>query len=394
MSMSYWLQEKVSNSPTAKTSKYDVVIVGGGIAGLSTAYWLQKENPKLKIAILEKHRVGFGASGRNAGFVTCGSTEHFIKLKEQFGLSKAVEIWKFSEENRELLLKHIIEDSWDEVDFRHTGSCTVAPSETHWEKYKNIAAIMRESGIDVYEVGPQEMEKDYGVTGFEGGIQYTGDGYIHPIKLLQKMRAKLNVDIFEEHEVLAIDKTLPTPVIRTSKGVFEGDKVVITLNAYLPLVLENFNSIIKPGRGQILLTEPLPAFVKGPCYLTKHLCYFRQLPTGHLLIGGFRNLAIEQENTHEDATTDLIQTALYDFVRSHFKYGPQAKIAHQWSGIMGFSPDGQMMLGALPQNENIHVMAGCSGHGMGLSFNGARTLVSGMFGKTIPAHLNINRFKV
>lgn len=391
MSISYWLDQATSKTSSAK--KYDVIIVGGGIAGLSSAYWLQKKDPQLKIAIIEKHRVGFGASGRNAGFVTCGSTEHFIKLNEQFGLEKAVEIWKFSEDNRKLLLEHVIEDNFSEVDFRHTGSCTVAPSAAHWEKYKSTAKLMRSAGIDVHEVGPREMESDYGVTGFEGGIQYTGDGYVHPIKLLELLRNKLTVDFHEGTEVFSLDSANGRQLLRTDKGFYEADKVVLTLNAYLPLVMKGFDHIIKPGRGQILVTEPLPDFVKGPCYLTKHLCYFRQLPTGHLLIGGFRNLAVEVENTYADETTSLIQNALYDFVKSHFKYGAQAKIAYQWSGVMGFSPDGQMLLGGLSENPNIHVMAGCSGHGMGLSFNAARTLIDGIFGKEIPSHLNVKRFQ-
>ncbi|UOF02136.1 NAD(P)/FAD-dependent oxidoreductase [Bdellovibrio reynosensis] len=392
MSISYWLTHKDSfNSSAASSSHYDFIIVGAGIAGLSTAYWLLQENPNSKIAILERNTVGFGASGRNAGFVTCGSTEHFIKLYEQFGLQKASEIWKFSEDNRRLLLEHIVQDQTDLVDYRHTGSCTVAPSSAHWSKYKKTADLMKVCGIDVHEVDPQNLEADYGVTGFEGGIQYTGDGYIHPIKLLQLLRSKIKVDIFEHTEVLKIESAGDEKV-HTSAGVFTADKIIFTVNAYLPLLLNNFSDVIKPGRGQILVTEPLPAFVKGPCYLTKHLCYFRQLPTGHLLVGGFRNLDLDKENTHEDQITNLIQTAIFDFIKSHFKFGPQAKIAYQWSGIMGFTPDGQMMIGSLPENKNIHVMAGCSGHGMGLSFNAAHTLVKSLHGIPVPEHLSLGRF--
>lgn len=391
MSISYWLDRATSSKTVSKN--YDVVIVGGGVAGLSTAYWLQRKDANLKIAILEKHQIGAGASGRNAGFVTCGSTEHFIKLHEHFGLEKATEIWKFSEDNRKLLLEHVIEDSLAEVDFRHTGSCTVAPSDAHWEKYQQVAKTMRAQGIDVHEVEPVALERDYGVTGFAGGIQYTGDGYVHPMKLLNKLRGKLNAGVFENTEVFAISELDGRQCVRTNDGDFIADKVLLTLNAYLPLVMKDYQKIITPGRGQILMTEPLPDFVKGPCYLTKHLCYFRQLPTGHLLIGGFRNLAVEQENTYADETTSLIQDALFDFVKSHFKYGKEAKVAYQWSGIMGFSPDGQMLIGALPGNPNIHIMAGCSGHGMGLSFTAGKTLVGGMFGDKIPAHLHIARFR-
>lgn len=390
MSISYWLDQTTTATPTTK--HYDVIVVGGGIAGLSAAYWLQKEDPKLKIAVLEKNQIGFGASGRNAGFITCGSTEHFIKLEKEFGLEKTLEIWKFSEDNRQLLLEHIIEDKAHEVDYRQTGSCTVAPSSEHWKTYQSTAQTMKNAGIDVHEVNAREMESDYGVTGFEGGIQFNGDGYIHPIKLLQRLRGKLKCDVHENTEVFSFAEKAGLQQLRTNQGVFESAKVVLTLNAYLPLVMKDFEKLIKPGRGQILVTEPLPEFVKGPCYLTKHLCYFRQLPTGHLLIGGFRNLAVEIENTYADETTPLIQNALFDFVRSHFKYGAQAQIAYQWSGLMAFSPDGQMLIGNLPDNKNIHLMAGCSGHGMGLSFNAARTLVGGMFGRNVPSHLKLSRF--
>ena len=392
MSQSYWQEQKIP-VPAATNTKYDFIIVGGGIAGLSVAYWLQKENSNFKIAILEKATLGYGASGRNAGFVTCGSTEHFIKLQEQFGLEKAVEIWKFSEINRELLVEQIIQDQPQDVDYRSTGSCTVAPNLERFGLYQKTAKIMQQNGIDVVEVNAVAMEKDYGVKNFEGGIQYAGDGYVHPVKLLSRLYKKLkNVDVHENTDVSSFSEKNGVQILETSKGVFEAGKIILTLNAYLPLLHKKFEKLITPGRGQIILTKPLPHFVKGPCYLTKHLCYFRQLPTGELLVGGFRNLAVEQENTHVDATTEIIQNALFDFIRNYFTLGAHALIAKQWAGIMGFSSDGQMMMGALQHTPNVHLMAGCSGHGMGLSFNGARTLVHSLFGQKIPSHLDVNRF--
>src|SRR4051812_20844989 len=98
MSTSFWLDR----SNTGKKS-FDAIIVGAGISGLSTAYWLQKEDPSLKIAIIEKSRVAFGASGRNAGFITCGSVEHFNRMINKHGLEQATEIWRFAQENLRLL---------------------------------------------------------------------------------------------------------------------------------------------------------------------------------------------------------------------------------------------------------------------------------------------------
>lgn len=393
MTQSFWQDYKL-NTNTDKLKNYDYAIIGGGIAGISTAYWLLQKNPDLKIAVVEKNQIAYGASGRNAGFVTCGSTEHFIKLKDQFGLDKAVEIWKFSEDNRKLLQQHIIQDQADKLDFKITGSCTVAANGERWAYYQDTIKIMRAQGIDVYGVNASDMDRDYGVTGFEGGVVYAGDGYVHPVKLLGEILKKIKIYIHENSEVQSISKVGDKFIIKTDKEELQAAQVVVTVNAYLPLVNPKFSALIVPGRGQILLTKPLPQFVKGPCYLTKHLCYFRQLPTGELLIGGFRNLATEAEKTHADQTTEIIQSSLFNFVKNHFRLGAQAEIARQWAGIMGYSPDGQMLIGAISDEPNLHYLAGCSGHGMGLSFKAAKTLVDGIYGLEIPAHLHIKRFKV
>lgn len=393
MTHSIWQDFKI-HTQTSQLKKYDFVIIGGGVAGLSVAYWLQKENAKYKIAIIEKNEIGSGATGKNAGFVTCGSIEHFIKLSDQFGLEKAVEIWHFSEVNRQLLQDHIIEGQADELDYKMTGACTVAASSERWAYYQEVIQTLCSQKIDVHSITANELEKDYGVTGFEGGVVYSNDGYIHPLKLLNRVLQKVKVHIHEMTEVHSFQKNNGTNVIQTNQGRLEADQIIVTVNAYLPLLHPQFLKIITPGRGQILLTEPLPQFVRGPCYLTKHLCYFRQLPTGELLIGGFRNLATDIEKTYTDSTTELIQNALYDFTKTHFHEARNAQIKYRWSGIMGYSPDGQMLIGQLNVDSSIHYLAGCSGHGLGLSFNAGKTLVDAIFNKEIPSHLDIKRFKI
>jgi len=395
MTQSYWLTEKINVSSEDLTDKahFDVIIVGAGIAGLSVAYWLEKLNPNLNVAIIEKTQIGIGASGRNAGFVTCGSAEHFYKLEKQFGLNKATEIWKFSEKNRELLKSEIIEDDSASVNFLSTGSCTVAPSEDDWQRYHSLAATMKSVDIDVELIDEKYLGSHYGVRNFSGAIQYIHDGVIHPIKLLSKIKSKLHKTKFifgtEVHglESAGLDWSL-----RLKDKNVTANKVIFCLNGYSNTALSELTDIVKPQRGQVILTEPLPHFVQGPCYLTKHLCYFRQLPTGELLIGGFRNHDIEAENTSEDQITPKIQNALKDFAHSYFQNTDNVKINFQWSGIMGFTPDDQMIIGEHPKKKNVHVMAGCSGHGMGLSFHAALTLVENLNGKPAPDHLKISRF--
>ncbi len=390
MTISYWLDETQK-----KTLNYDVLIVGAGISGLSTAYWLEKKDSSLKIAIIEKHSLGFGASGRNAGFVTCGSAEHFSKLNKKFGLNKAIEIWRFSEQNRELLKSEIFHDDPTSVDFYSTGSCTVAPNESDWARYQILEKEMLDAKIDVELIDENYLTKHYGVQNFRGAIQYKHDGIIHPLKLLQKMKSKLrNTTFFFGEEVFRLNSSSTKIELQTQKNIFSGKKVFVCLNGFISQLLPELKEHIKPQRGQIVLTESLPAFVKGPCYLTKHLCYFRQLPSGELLVGGFRNHDSEAENTSLDEATVKIQTALTEFVSSYFKNSKNIQIQYRWSGIMGFSEDEQMLIGEHPEKPNVFLMAGCSGHGMGLSFNAARVMVENAFGSALPQHLDIKRIFV
>ncbi|MBC7465565.1 MAG: FAD-binding oxidoreductase [Bdellovibrio sp.] len=396
MTHSYWLDSAVhfSSSDFTSVKSFDVIIVGAGIAGLSTAYWLEKENPSIKIAIVDRAGLGRGASGRNAGFVTCGSAEHFSKLEKQFGLSQAIQIWKFSDANRELLKAEIIQGDSALVDFSQTGSCTVAASESDWQRYHRLSQTMLVAGLDVELIDEKYLSDRYGVRNFLGAIQYKNDGEIHPVKLLGLLKSKLRQTKFIfDSNVTELKRASHSWIVSTSKDTLSADKVIFCLNGYSDAVLPELKELVKPQRGQVIVTEPLKKFVQGPCYLTKHLCYFRQLPTGELLIGGFRNHDIEAENTKQDEVTPKIQAALKEFAHSYFQNTSGVKINYQWSGVMGFTSDGQMMIGEHPSQKGVYLMAGCSGHGMGLSFHAALTLVNNIKGKNVPAHLDIQRFR-
>lgn len=391
MSISYWLDE---SQISKNTKNYDYLIIGAGIAGLSTAYWLEKKSPNAKIAVIDKFSLAYGASGRNAGFVTCGSALHFSKLHDKFGQAKAQEIWQFSEKNRELLLNEIIQDDADNVDYKTTGSCTVIPDQTHIEKFEKILKMMKYSHIDVDLIDTETLQKEYAVKTSAGAIEYKHDGVIHPVKLLKQIQSKLkSTDFIFGEEVFHIQSNENFAEVKTQKGTYQSAKVFVCLNGFVSQLMPEFNNIIKPQRGQIIVTERVPKMIKGPCYLTQHLCYFRQLNTGELLIGGFRNHDTENENTAHEQATEKIQSALEDFAKTYFERTANIQINYRWSGIMGFSPDEQMIIGEHPQRKNIHIMAGCSGHGMGLSFHAAQKLVEGSFGKQIPSYLDITRLK-
>lgn len=389
MSVSYWLDR----STPSKKQNFDVVIVGAGITGLSMAYWMNQEDPSLKIAILEKGRVGFGASGRNAGFITCGSVEHFNRLIGKHGLQEAVEIWRFSEKNLDLLMEHIIQGDNDAIDFKKGGTYSLAAHESEFNELKKVAGIMTDLKIPAEIYNDDEVRKLVGATNFVGGIKYVDDAYTNPIKLLNKMLTKINATVIEMTEASEVVQTSEgTRIVKTDNGDFECSMVAYALNGYSPVMNKYFDDKIYATRAQILMMEKVPHFMEGPCYANFFLDYFRQMPTGELLIGGFRQLEKTTEVGYSDHTTDVIQNALHEFVMTHLPQFEGKKVSHRWSGVMGFSKDGQPLVGSLPDDGQVFFAGGYTGHGLGLAFHTSKAMVDMIFGREIPKWISARRF--
>jgi len=389
MSTSYWLDR------TPKTEKriYDAVIVGAGISGLSTAYWLQKEDPSLKIAIVEKSRLAFGASGRNAGFITCGSVEHFNRMINKHGLEGATAIWRFAQENLRLLKEEIIQDQGDSLGFEHNGAYSLAAQENEFAELKVVAATMDKLKIRTEVIEGDAIATRVGARNFCGGIRYLDDASVNPVALINHLRSKVKADLFEGVEARGIEETSDgTRLLKTDGGDFEGAMILMNLNGYSSTLHPWFADKVYPTRGQCLMMEPVKRFMDAPCYANFYLDYFRQLPTGELLIGGFRQVEKETEVGISDHITEPIQRALHEFVVKHLPQFENAKVTHRWSGVMGFARDGEPMVGSLPDDNQVFFAGGYTAHGIGLAFHTTKCLVDMVYGREVPKWLSARRF--
>ena len=389
MSTSYWLDR----SPNQQKRTYDVIIVGAGISGLSTAYWINKEDPTLKVAIIEKSRLSYGASGRNAGFITCGSVEHFNRMINKHGLKQATEIWKYSETNLKLLQEEIIQDSGAALEFEKNGAYSLAAQENEFNELKEVAKIMKDLDIKTEIYDADQVRQRVGATNFVGGIKYLDDASVNPVKLVNAMFSKVNVDLIEQTEAIKIEETSEgTRILKTDNGDFEAPMILMNLNGYSANLHPYFADKIFATRAQCLMFEKVPRFMEGPCYANFYLDYFRQIPTGELLIGGFRQIEKETEVGYSDHITEPIQNALHSFVKTHLPQYKDAKVTHRWSGIMGFSKDGEPMIGSIPDDPQVFFAGGYTGHGIGLAFHTGKCLVDLVFGREIPNWISARRF--
>lgn len=354
-------------------SSLDYCIIGGGLSGTSCAYWLRQKHSNAKIALVEKKQLAYGASGRNAGFLTCGSINFYASLVNRMGIESATKVWRFCEENLKMMKDLIIQGQEQELEYSQGGSYSLFKDEHAFMRAEATVSLMNDQGIDARLCDKIEVNESLHFLHFCGGAHFSSDAAIDPERLTRAIFAKSQVD-YMEGEVTAIE---PGPGgswrIRTSTGTLTTQNIIVGMNPFTYQLFPELKSLMRPVRAQILETSPTDFELSANVYACDDLAYFRRTPRGSMIVGGLRHLDSESEETDQMGLNALIQEAIVQKIKEYFPV--HLKVNRQWSGIMAFSRDHLPHMGQIPSSPNIYFLGGYSGHGMGMAFNTARCLV-------------------
>ena len=270
----------------------DVAIVGAGIAGIATAYHLARAGAKA--IVLEARAVAEAASGRNAGFLLAGVAENFAAAAKRYGEERALRVWRFTRHNQQLV-RAVVAREQIECDLAWNGSAQIAGDDAEWAEACASAERLRREGVRVRLV-PEER-----------AAIYEEDGELHPVKYvrgLARAAARSGARIFENTRVTAV----APDGLGTERGRVRAGAVVVCVNAYsqhlVPLR-------IRPVRGQMLATAPVARRVfDRPAYAHRGYRYWRQRADGRLLVGGWRDTAVDEEVGEEERRGGSLSDAL------------------------------------------------------------------------------------
>ena len=355
----------------------DVAVVGGGIAGVSTAYWLRQLDPSLRVVVIERDRLASGASGRNAGFLLQGTDADFARTVAERGPAAARRLWRFTQENRDGLIAALDgEDVW--LDAR--GSLTVAADPEEDERLRSAAELLQHDGVAAMYRPSDATNEHLGSRGFLGSLEVGSGASLHPVRVVRALAAKSGATITEGAAVRELEPSGDGVRVETERVAVEAGRVVLAMNAFLPQLVPALGEIVRPVRAQMLATAPQPRRVTQPVYSHEGYFYLRQLPSGEVLLGGARHLHVEAEVGYEDTPTDALQTDLEAYLEQHFPDFAGAEVVRRWSGTMGFSADGIPAFGPVPGVERAWWVGGFTGHGMGYGFRMGRTVASSVLG--------------
>lgn len=370
----------------------DCVVVGAGICGVSAAIHLRRRG--LSVVVVERDRLGSGASTRNAGFLMRGCADNYALAVREYGRERARMLWKLTEDNLAGLRQEGIASL---PGVRNVPSVLLALREPERDELIESVSLLRDDGFEVswLERGDDAAWRS-GVC--LGGLVNPSDASCNSREVLEHLRTNLlqretrGVCVLHEgQEVFEVHADAARVVIRTTDAEVTAPHALVCTNAYTPLILPEFEHVITPRRGQMIALRPGLVRLDASYYANRGSEYFRQAATGEVVVGGCRTYHVDREVGYEDRTTPWVQRDLERFASLMFGVGEEdvrANITARWSGTMGFSPTGLPIISPVSAaSKRVWFCGGFTGHGMSMAYRTSEVACGVMLdGATNPFH--------
>lgn len=342
----------------------DVVIIGGGFTGLSAAAHLAKAG--VNVVLIEAHRFGDGASGRNGGQLGTGQRSWAEDLEAELGFTRAKALFDLAEEAKAHLFD-FAEANAIEIDFM-PGQLSVAHKPRFVDDYKAHADIMasRFGYNHISFMDAKETAERLGSTAYFGGTRDTGTGHIHPLKLAvgtARVAVAAGAQLFETTPATGITSSGGKVRVTTPSGTITADKGLIAVNAYGGKLEPVSAAHVMPIGSFIGATVPLgpdsPVIPGGESVDDSRFVvrYFRKSNDGRLLFGGREAYTVSDPRD--------IQIHIRKQIAELYPALKDVEITHGWGGYVGITvPRKPFVREVMP---NVIFAGGYSGHGVMLA---------------------------
>ena len=355
----------------------DVCVIGGGFTGLSAALHLAEKG--LSVILLEAHRVGFGASGRNGGQVGSGQRLEQDALEKIHGREMAHRLWDIGEDAkgliRDLITRHEIDVTfYPGIAHACRNEAEVAHSHKMVEKlardygYDQIEPLFRE---DLHALLPSEA--------YIGGDLDRGAGHLHPLNFAQGLALACDKAGVAIHEGSLVHHIRPgEPVrIQTQHGHVDADHLIFAANGYLGDLSPRVAARVMPINNFILATEPLGDRVDEVLRAniavadTKFVVnYWRLSEDNRLLFGGGESYGYKFPDIVETVRKPMLEV---------YPGLADVRIDYAWGGTLAITRT-RMPYFARPL-KNALSASGFSGHGVAMGTMAGKIMAEAVAGQ-------------
>ena len=345
-------------------TEFDLIVIGAGIVGLSSAISYKNKNKKAKILILERGLLPNGASTKNAGFACFGSSS---ELLDDLSKNNSETVWEtvlMRWQGLQILRKRLGDKG---IDLNLWGGYELFDSKEN--KIKSLEKI-KDLNKEIYQhLGLKNCFSEYPKNNFgfkntKGIILNKYEGQIDTGLMMQNLlllAQKKGITVLNNIEIKAINDLGGKVELKSINGVFKAKKVVVATNGFANELLKINN--INPARAQVLITKPISQLkIKGTFHYQEGYYYFRNIKN-RLLFGGGRNINLKKEATSEIGLNSKIQNHLEYLLKTMILPNTAFEIEHRWSGIMGVGNEKKPIIKPITNNVIAAVRMG----GMGIA---------------------------
>ncbi|WP_345097112.1 FAD-binding oxidoreductase [Bartonella acomydis] len=362
-----WYEDTLEERPSypffSKQLQCDVVIIGGGLTGLSAAYHLAKAG--VHVILCEASRFGDGASGRNGGQLGTGQRQWVETLEKKYGFERSKALFDLAEEAKRDILSWCAMPDF-QCDFM-AGQLSVFHKKRALASYQRHVETMQRYGYHgLTFMDRAETARRLGSSFYHGGIYDAHTGHINPLKLvvgLAKKAKNAGSKLYEKTQVTAVKRNGSNWSVTTKKGNIRAEHVFLATNAY-KLGLQGFvEKKIFSIRSYIGATEPLSKecsilqdgeSVDDSRFMVR---YFRKSIDNRLLFGGVESYDNQYPtNLEERIRRQIIE--IYPHLRS-------VNLTHHWGATVAITVERMPYVRQL--FTGVTYCGGYSGHGVMLA---------------------------
>jgi len=356
--VSFWEQQSLLS--------YDVIVIGAGITGLSTAASLKEKSPNLNILVIERGSLPTGASTKNAGFACFGSISELAQDRKALGDEGMTRLVKRRWDGLQKTIQRL---GRDQIGFLQKGGYELlTEANSHYlDDMESLNELLRPVFDQPVFSQADEAIDTFGFAGTKHLIFNQYEGQLHTGKLIRSLWqycAQSGIQIITGTEVTALQSLGQQVTIQTKNYAFRAGAVAVCTNAFTKELIQTPLDLT-PGRGMVMVISPQrPSTISGTFHYDEGYYYFRDFED-KIIFGGGRNLAFEEETTTEFGFNEKIEQKLHQILKEIILPGNAYTVDLKWSGIMAFGQTKEPILQKVQPGIYLGVRLGGMGVALG-----------------------------